>query len=236
MIVGGEIIAISNKDKKTFILFPRGTPYYSQLSGTITASRGQQNIMTTENLTSEVRRGEAIKVGPYWYRLSCAVGSGSEREQTQRSTAPLSVTLDKEMSESNVYCSPFNANTLPLDGDFDNGQNNGSAFKGVALKHGCTNDIKDIWRKTYEKTKSFVTDDTLLRQELVKHGLMRQLNASLDRKKKPEKKEKEKKKRQIRKPRDSQRDNNNLGINAHLRGTAVEKILMETRQKINNQG
>ena len=37
-----------------------------------------------------------------------------------------------------AYHDEFNADTLPLDGDFD-GEN---VFIGTALRHGCTNDVR----------------------------------------------------------------------------------------------
>jgi len=50
----------------------------------------------------KIRRGEAIKVDEYCYRVDSAIGSDSAGEQTQRSSvAPPSVTLDKELSEKN---------------------------------------------------------------------------------------------------------------------------------------
>jgi hypothetical protein len=252
MIIGGEIIAISNKDKKTFILFPRGVPFYSQLTGTVTAYQGKQNIDISDDIRGEIRRGEAIKVGEYWYRVSCAVGSGSIHEQTQKSTAPLSVTLDKEMSADNIYTQSYSATSLPLDGDFDMGTNHtpassssssSTATKNVlkvkAIKHGCTNDIKELWRKTYEEIKPFLGDtenDYQLQQELVKHGLIKStmLSSASERKNKVGVK-KEKKKRQVRKQREFHISGDSLGVNAHLKGTAIEKILKETREKLNNQ-
>lgn len=234
MVVGGEIIAISNKEKKTLILFPRGVPFYSQLSGTVTATHGKQLVSTSENLTKEIRRGEAIKVGPNWYRVSCAVGSGALHEQTQRSKAPTSVNLEKEMSENNKYCTPFNGDCLPLDGDYDHGNNtpNGFIFQGIALKHGCTNDVKEIWKKTFETVEPNVEDDQFIHQELIRLGLIRSTVLQNEKKKKVnDNKDKEKKKRQVRARRETRTDV--LGVNAHLRGTAIEKILNETRDKIN---
>ena len=53
------------------------------------------------------------------YRVDSTIGSGNTGEQTQRSAAPPSVTLDKPLSDKNVYYNTYNAHKLPLDGDFD---------------------------------------------------------------------------------------------------------------------
>lgn len=64
MIVGGEdVIAIKNTDKKTFVMYPRGKPFYTRLSGTITAKPNQFYVQTSESLLDEIRRGDAVSVG-----------------------------------------------------------------------------------------------------------------------------------------------------------------------------
>jgi hypothetical protein len=110
MIVGGEdVIAYKNTDRKTFVLYPRGKAFITRLSGQVTARRGSNLIRTSENLQSEIRRGDAICIDRHWFRVSSLVGNGNMREQTQRSTAPLSVTSDKEMSDKNVYYESYTA-------------------------------------------------------------------------------------------------------------------------------
>ena len=116
MVVGGEVIAVSNKDLKAKVLFPRNEPFLSKLSGTVTAIPGKQLVDTNQSLISEIKRGEAIKVDEYWYRISSSVGTGA---QNQRSIPPLSVSSDKEMSDRNVYSEIFTDKQLPLDGEFD---------------------------------------------------------------------------------------------------------------------
>lgn len=76
-------------------------------------------VRTSASLLGEVRRGEAVQVGDSWYRVGSAIGSGAAGEQVQRAAAPPSVTSDRDMSERNVYCDPFTADLLPLDGDFE---------------------------------------------------------------------------------------------------------------------
>jgi hypothetical protein len=229
LIIGGDIIATRNKDLKSLVLYPRGEPYYSQLSGTVTAIPGKPSIHTSSALEAEIRRGEAIKVGADWYRVSSAITG----QQTQRSVAPPSVTLDKDLSERNLYCTPFTAEALPLDGDFDGEQE----FKGPALRHGCTTDIKDIWHQTADSLKRFEGDGVALYKELVSlrlldpHSLLNsnpagQTRAGI---------RALAKKKKIRKVRQSSSNYTGHGVNAHLKGSELEQILKETREKLDKE-
>lgn len=228
LIVGGDIIAAKNKEKQTLVLYPRGDRFYSRLSGTVTATPGEQIIATSANLCEEIRRGEAIQVGDCWYRVDSTIGSGAAGEQTQRSTAPPSVTLEKDLSDRNKYYNPFTPKQLPLDGDFDGDQE----FVGVALKHGCTNDVKECWKKTAENLKKFIGNEEALPEELLALNLIsRPLSAaSLEAKRRQQLRDrngangkKVKKERVKRKPRDISMAG--YGANAHLRGTRLEQIL-----------
>lgn len=162
MVRGGEIIGVENKEKKTLVLFTRGPQYFSALSGTVVANPGEQNITTSEDLTKEIRRGEAVLVGQFWYRVSSAVKVGAGQDQPQRARAPASVTLDKELSDRNEYILPFNKDSLPLDGDFEDQE----SFNGKILKHGATNDIRKLWGETAEDIESFRNDELALIDEL----------------------------------------------------------------------
>lgn len=217
MIVGGEIIACKNKEKKTFILFPRGIPFYSELSGTLKATPRRQQVTTSSSLLKEIRRGEALKCGQYWYRVSCSVGGGSHG-QPQRATAPPSVTLDKEMSDRNVYLDPFTADSIPLDGGFEGTEE----FFGKAIKHGVANDIKDRWNATVDDLKPFFGHDELLRQELIKKkqvpailqgdsGISKMVVSTNKTKRK-------------RKERPLNMLSGGFGTNSHLRGTDLELL------------
>jgi hypothetical protein len=85
LIIGGEVIACKNKAMKSFVLYPRGTPFFtilrlgslslspslslslsfslSLLSGTVTATPGNSLVKTSEDLSKEIRRGDALCVG-----------------------------------------------------------------------------------------------------------------------------------------------------------------------------
>jgi hypothetical protein len=94
-------------------------PSLSYDAGAVTATPGQQMVRSSVSLLGEIRRGEAVQVGDSWYRVGSAIGSGAAGEQVQRAAAPASVTADRDMSERNVYCDPYTAELLPLDGDYE---------------------------------------------------------------------------------------------------------------------
>lgn len=50
--MSGQIIALKNRDLKTLILYPRGDPFYSRLSGTITAKPREAIVETSTDLQS----------------------------------------------------------------------------------------------------------------------------------------------------------------------------------------
>ena len=45
----------------SFFSIPRGTPFFTKLSGTVTATPGISLVKTSEDLTKEIRRGGKIK-------------------------------------------------------------------------------------------------------------------------------------------------------------------------------
>lgn len=153
--------------------------------------------------------------------MDTTVGSGSAGEQMQRNAAPCSVTMDKDLSDRNKYCNDFNPNSLPLDGDFDGEKQ----YVGVVLKHGCTNDVKDCWKRTAEELKKFIGDNSkeLLQQELVELKLLKKpFIGSQEAKRRMGRATKEKKERAKRKPRET--TSTGFGVNAHLRGGQLEKL------------
>ena len=168
LIVGGEeVMAVNNKDKKTFALYPRGKPFLTKLSGTCNAVQGEPMVKTTESLIGEIRRGDAINIEGRWFRVSCSVGRGLEREQSHRSKPPLSVTSDKELSDKNVYFQPFTNEYIPLDRPYD-----GPSVSGkVAKRHGCSLDVRKLWTDTIIDMKRFRSDEDL-EKELIQSKLI----------------------------------------------------------------
>ena len=71
LIIGGDIIASRNKEKRSMVLYPRGKRFLSRLSGTVTAVPGKQCMVTSANLRDEIRRGEAIQVRAAFILVQC---------------------------------------------------------------------------------------------------------------------------------------------------------------------
>lgn len=224
LIVGGDIIALKNKEKKSYVMYPRGKAYLTELSKTIKAKPGSLDIDTKSCLTDEIRRGDAIKIHQTWFRVS-----SSTNDNNQRAAAPFSVTSDKELSEKNVYIYEFDGKKLPLDGEYDGEME----FEGRAIRHGTTNDIRTAWFETMEQInadfkESF--DDTILDKELVRLDLITKPGTTLKRVIGTRKETTNKKK--VRKQRFSTVGNSNV----HLQGTTLERVAEEMFQKKKEEG
>ena len=133
MILRGEVIAYSNKEFQ-LVLYPRGAPFLVPLSGTVTATAGSELLHTDTNLTGEIRRGDAVRVGSHnwdWYRVSC---HGHPGQQLQRQKAPCSVTSDRDIDTQgkNVYRYDYTDTWLPLDGDYDSSNAVGMIERALA--------------------------------------------------------------------------------------------------------
>ena len=218
LIVGGDIIALKNKEKKSFVMYPRGKPYLTELAGTVRAKPGTLNVETTNSLINEIRRGDAIKIDQTWFRVS-----SSTNDNNQRAAAPFSVTSDKELSDKNVYIYNFNEKSLTLDGEYD-GDN---VFEGKAIRHGVSNDVRKSWFETMERIKkdfkeSF--DNESLDKELLRLGLVSKPGTIL---KRVIGTRKETTKKKIRKQRISSTASSNL----HLKGTELERVAEEMDKK-----
>mmetsp|Transcript_106948 Transcript_106948/g.209641 ORF Transcript_106948/g.209641 Transcript_106948/m.209641 type:complete len:407 (+) Transcript_106948:52-1272(+) len=228
LIVGGDIIAVHNKvEFKSLILYPRGRPFLTKLSGTVTATPGEQMLRTSIDLRRELRRGEAIEVGGTWYRVGSAIGSGAAGEQIQRAAAPASVTSDKDMSERNVYCDPYTAEALPLDGDYDGAEE----YTGPAYRHGCSTDVKQAWECTSGELAQFHGDGDALRKELISRNLLSRHAVSTSAHAPKRRTEKVKARRKTSTRPRANANSSNFGINAHIKGTELEKVILEARAK-----
>lgn len=225
MIRGGEIIGVENKTLKTLVLFSRGAqPFFSTLSGTVTATPQESVVTTSEDLTNEVRRGEAVLVGQFWYRVSSTVKVGAGQDQPQRARAPASVTMDKEMSDKNEYVLNFDKSSLPLDGAFEDPQ----PFTGPILKHGATNDVRSLWRETAQALKdgNFLQDELKLVDVLkdhIQYNRQSLINARANR----DGGRGRGKGRRGGGPRAAKNFMVGAGANSHLQGSSIEKALRE---------
>ena len=216
MIMSGEIIAVKNKESRVQIFYPRGKSFLVLLSGDITAHPNHQHISTSEDLQPEIRRGDAIRVDNSWFRVSSSISrSSSVSLQPERARAPSSVSSVDNLSDRNEYMDEFSKRKLPLDGEFD-GE---STFIGRAVKHGCTNDLRDKWAQTKEAMIPF-RDEKSLEKQLLALNLLTKLGTSsvkkhslVDTSKRPKKRAK--------------RISTKI-TNTHLKGTAIGDIIAAT--------
>ena len=184
MILRGEVIAYSNKEFQ-LVLYPRGTPFLVQLSGEVSAIAGQQVVSTTADISQEIRRGDAVRIGSHgwdWYRVSC---TGAASQQLLRQKAPCSVTSDRDIDTQgkNIYRHDFTRIQMPLDGEYDaanatelitranidgdttnmHGIVSDAVVSGVkrtcvttkVYRHGVTNDIRELWASTADSLQAF---------------------------------------------------------------------------------
>jgi hypothetical protein len=148
--------------------------------------------------------------------VATAIGTGAAAQQSERSTAPLSVTSDKELSSRNIYHDDFTTEMLPLDGDYDGERE----YVGRAVKHGCTNDIKDCWARTAIELRKFGNDEKSLQSELLKLNLVSRPGTSMAKKRASDNGNDKLKQRRKRKQREAFTFHN-----SHLKGTVLWNVL-----------
>jgi hypothetical protein len=165
-IKSGEIIACRNEETKDRVLFPRRYSYLTQLSGSMTVLPHKSYIKTSCSVTHEIRRGDAINIQDEWFRISSSTKSNSKSEPL-RAVAPLSVSSEKEMSSMNVYIEKFDEGVLPLDDVF----NCTEEMSTSAWKHGCTNDLRQLWSQTIDEMRH-LNDNAAVEKELVALGII----------------------------------------------------------------
>ncbi|GMF13483.1 unnamed protein product [Phytophthora lilii] len=73
----GEIICLKNADKGAEVYYSRGPTFLVDLSGVATVEAGSYLAHSSQDLTGEIRRGDAFRLGDNWFRVSAAVKSSS---------------------------------------------------------------------------------------------------------------------------------------------------------------
>ena len=75
------------------------------------------NDDSMNDLMNDFLRGDAVCIDESWFRVSCSVGRGGLHQQSQRSTAPLSVSSETELSDKNDgnYFKQFNETVKKID-------------------------------------------------------------------------------------------------------------------------
>lgn len=148
LLTGGEILGVNNPEERDKVLFPRGDHFLIELDGCVTVDlpplpaepedvaqmaaykqelfrqqhirRATSHLIKTDiDPRNQIRRGEAVRVGNEWFRVSSAVKEGTLESQPPRAQAPPSVVSMKDLSKKNEvdgYIRRFDQSTLPLDG------------------------------------------------------------------------------------------------------------------------
>lgn len=69
----GEIICLKNADKGAEVYYSRGPAFLVDLSGVATVEAGSYLAHSSQEITGEIRRGDALRIGDNWFRVSAAV-------------------------------------------------------------------------------------------------------------------------------------------------------------------
>jgi hypothetical protein len=235
MIVGGDVLACHNKGNEggnDVALFSRGHPFFVELSGEVTAQPGCDFLTTSHDITSEVRRGDALcldygSTGAKWFRIDCAIHAGTTR-QPERGTPPLTVSSIRERAlKQKTFAKVFNDCTIPLDADYTSS----GPSTGGAIKHGCTNDIRALWESTVEKTEGYkhIRADHALTEELISLNLITRPGTSAS--------SSQGHKRVTKQKRPTVRAKRKTGkvSNTHLDGTALGDLFNKLRAEENSK-
>jgi len=102
-------------------------------------------------------------------------------------------------------------------------------YTGPCYRHGCSSDIKQCWEQTAEGLRVFLGDGDALHRELVNLNLVSK-HASSAAPLKAKREVKAKAKRKITRTRVNA-NTSSYGTNAHLKGTGLEKVILEARAK-----
>ena len=207
---------------------------------------GSNLVKTSMDVTAEIRRGDAVRL-PFVSSSSAAAAAGSkaarygsssihgswfrvataERDTDRQAQVALSVTSDPESTlrgsaiggtkKVKTFHDPFSADTLPLDGDFD-GEEALGVSEGKALRHGCTNDVRQCWLETAEHVKRLTGDEKALESELKRLALISRASTAVVRTRTAKAaKTKDRKKRA--------NTRTFVAANTHLAGTELGRII-----------
>ncbi|KUF96945.1 Ubiquitin-conjugating enzyme E2 N [Phytophthora nicotianae] len=222
----GEIICLKNADKGAEVYYSRVVPFLVDLSGVATVEAGSYLAHSSQDLTGEVRRGDAFRIGDNWFRVSAAV--------KVRVIIHVLVLNNIQLKCTVVYMFKFDKDHLPLDVPFPDAKRRNVASsdrwdllpkrgpKFQMVKHGCTNDIRQLWRDTL---RTWPSDRAEFEKKLVQAGLTTQAKVDASRRQMKRRLKEDKKKNRPRKQRDIKITNH------HLIGTKLGEILAKGSQE-----
>ncbi|GBG31404.1 General transcription factor IIE subunit 2 [Hondaea fermentalgiana] len=179
-ITWGLVIAIRNRNAaggtSPYVLFPRGDSFFVPLSGAVTAEPGRSALGSTCDLQGEVHRGDALVLGrdaveafedndlsvveQRCLRVSTEPYGARQPHAEREYAAAVEILQRNQVPYSRSSAEPPRP---PKEGDYKlvftdskvpviPSVKAASALRGVqALKHGCTNDVKALWREVCKK-------------------------------------------------------------------------------------
>ncbi|GLD92950.1 hypothetical protein PINS_up001542 [Pythium insidiosum] len=226
----GEIICLKNAENGSEVYYPRGQAFLVDVSGVATVEPGSCYAHSSQDVSNELRRGDAIRIGDHWLRVSAAVKTSSSARPAPfagMASKSVSSTRDPNVSKKIRYVLKFDNEHLPLDAAFPDAKGRdltnsdkwdqlpkrGPKFQMV--KHGCTNDIRQLWKDTL---RNWPVDRSEFEKKLVQAGLTTQAKLDATRRQ-IKRRKKEDKKPRMRKQREIKISNQ------HLIGTELGEIL-----------
>ncbi|EQC29242.1 hypothetical protein SDRG_13115 [Saprolegnia diclina VS20] len=244
----GHIICIKNTETGTEVYYARGFSFFTQVGALATVEGGSYVTTVNHDVTPELRRGDAVRVGDHWFRVSNAEKKGPMGNPPQPFTSIHPTVTNKSVSsmvdlnltsKKTKYMLTFDAHHLPLDMPFPDHRHGhmhhpkwdlapkfGKGAGTVALlKHGCTNDIRDLWRDTL---RDWPTDRAALERKLVQSGLTTQANIDANRAKRKLHIKSKAKVARVKKQRDIKI------TNTHLIGTELGQVLAKGSEGSND--
>ncbi|KAG9400780.1 hypothetical protein AC1031_010218 [Aphanomyces cochlioides] len=186
----GTVICIRNTEDGNDVYFPRGELFLSELSGVAVVELGSYIAATKEDITTEIRRGDAVKVGDHWFRVSAAPKAGGSSQPpifmagmtTSKSVSSVRDLNVDDTKKKPRYMLNFDSGHLPLDTAYPDARGNimmhqkwdtapkmGRGPPVKMLKHGCTNDVRQLWRDTLT---GWPSDRVALERAMLHCGLM----------------------------------------------------------------
>jgi len=185
MVYDGSVIAMKETERNTVFLYPRGDEFFVPLSGTFSAKHGDPYVTTSRDVRQEIRRGDALKLCGKVYRVSVQPNGESSMDWLGSTKAPYSTSSveDSQRVPKHGFCYDFTANKLPIDPPF---RETASLIDGQALKFGCTNDVRAVWRKiSMEPANNFTPGqfralDAVLEGKVMSRELLDAYNTNRD--------------------------------------------------------
>lgn len=169
----GDVIGVKNMESRDIVLFPRGFKFLVGLRGehnTHTAVAGHSRVVTSMDLRAEIRRGDGVGIvgngAIDWFRVSHDL-NGQQRQWAEMPGSLSSVkALGKDRKDADeLWADVFTSRELPLDTSYAPTTQSSVPPRVRLVKFGCTNDLRDLWRKTGAK---------LPKDDLALEGLMRE--------------------------------------------------------------